>query len=563
MKKSFFKVTAALVLSLSLLLVGNPVKAAEYSGNVTFVVDGRESVANFQNDAVINAVKPISETDLNFFNPRASRVFLYYTTTQDKNDPNAKYVMETQKISEVYPDGIPADAKLYAHYAGVGEVAALLNAKNALYINKDRHANAILTDQEVVLNEVMGLDNEDSSTGDVKKIEAVYMPDHEKYGLHLDSSFAFNKDLAVLTYRNPNVLGYIVGGPGDQINTVASDTSENANYVYVDLKVNLDEKVTPKDEISMTFKSYNFFPWMVLTEDYQKLETTNMNGEVLDNLDSVSNDTSPLSTFKFKTNGNKKFILRTRIRANANNNKKISNVTMNELMEDIRMISDDVENFAILNADAKENADANENGIAVINVSGKITGKVHFNSLLRIGSRNIPTVEQEKSLAIKFINKPAILNAVFVDENGEELQTPWVFIPEDKGYAGQPYDITGNQPEKIEANGKTYVFVKVGEDTPTKGKLKEGVNTVTFVYKEEVKQDEPKEPEVNPVQPEKPEKPEVEPTKPEVKPGKDKTPVKEVKPNQKPNVNTNDTTLFMLGLLLLSGFVFIFNKKTK
>lgn len=306
--------------------------------------------------------------------------FMGWSTMKNYKDPNAKIVLENQPIQDAFPNGIPAEAKLYGIYVSQPALIETLSTTPTVKINQGETAGSTLPESKIASTNG-GFDSE-TEGAHKKQVIAEYNDQQDKVPVNLNASFHMDPLLALVTYHNPDLR---IAGALDQQNQNASSTSKNATYVHVDLTFQLPEEVKTKDVLAVSFKSYNFFPWMVMKEyDAPALTILDANDNEVD-LSTLSTNISPLTNFKVKLDGAQTFILRTRLRNNPSLNKKIDNVTADQLFEDMKVTSDSPENFYIEKAVAKQLADT----MTTTNITGYIDGATFINHRLT-GNGTIP-----------------------------------------------------------------------------------------------------------------------------------------------------------------------------
>lgn len=358
--------------------------------------------------------------------------FMGWSTMKDYKNPNAKIVLDTQPIKDAFPNGIPADAKLYAIYVSQPALVETLATTPTIKINKEETPQSTLPESKIA-NTNGGFDSE-TEGADKKEVIAEYNENQDKVPVNLNASFAMDPLLSLVTYHNPDLR---IAGSLDQANQDASSTAKDVTYVHVDLTFNLPEEVKANDTIAVTFKSYNFFPWMVLKEyGAPALTILDSNGNEVD-LATLSTNASPLTSFKIKLDGAQTFILRTRLRNNPGLNKMIANATAAQILEDMKVISDSPENFYIEKADAKKLAETNTK----VNITGYIDGATFINH--RLTGNGTSPFEIPKTVAAKDIQIGFVLPA----EEPKQPEQP--DVPEKPEQPEKPETpVTPEEPKK-------------------------------------------------------------------------------------------------------------------
>ncbi|MBS4750455.1 LPXTG cell wall anchor domain-containing protein [Carnobacteriaceae bacterium zg-ZUI78] len=259
----------------------------------------------------------------------------------------AKVYSAAQSIKEVFPNGIPENAKLYGVYLGVAEVpnnpADILKWVNEKgEIRDTKLINAVNSENMVVINpaEEVSSDNTLPNTENVTKYDS-----EEKYvgedgagkekividaykkdtfnEVELKAAFSMSKEVALLVHKNPGV-----GYESERILTktyknndfsIEKPEDSNKEYTYVDLVLTLDPRMSVGEHLYLGFKSYTWRPLYLLDENKNILSISTVTGEDLgntkDSFNSLVTKEEPWVKFKVNnTNGSKTFTLRTRLR---------------------------------------------------------------------------------------------------------------------------------------------------------------------------------------------------------------------------------------------------------
>lgn len=340
----------------------------------------------------------------------------------------AKLFSPEDKISDVFPKGIPEDAKIYGVYYEINNpygdpfpqdpfsVAAVGNVLDNL---KDR-----VNKNEVTINENVKPDDVLNKTKLAKSGDTIVDFYEKKDDVNdinevvLKSEFNMDWVVAMLAYRNKAgsnairpILSYDYKDRYEK-NDFPTDDGEAAGYTYVDLNMDFgnDEGLVIPDNLFLEFKSYAWRPLYAfgMNDDGTKtvLQMSDNKGNKLseepgivnrDAFKKIGSGEKPESTFGVETKGNRKITIRVVLREWADKTKDggfngeriqeskipkgpegtiaseiLSNMTLRVLGS-----ADKIENESIVKiTDAKAKALADGEAKETIDITGSIQGHV-------------------------------------------------------------------------------------------------------------------------------------------------------------------------------------------
>ena len=390
----------------------------------------------------------------------------------------AKLFSPEDKISDVFPGGIPSDpekAKIYAVYyelngfdkpLSTGKLGLLdifaakqdLESKlnnNKVTINKNVEPNKVLKDTDLYKGDTENNTVIDyyKKTDDKKTINEVV----------LQSEFEMDWAIAMLAHKNmtgSNALRPILSRDYKErydSNNFPTDDGKAAGYTYVDLNMDFgtDEGLVVPDNLFLEFKSYSWRPLYAfgMKDDGGKevLQILDNKGNALDggpgivsreDFKKIGSGDDPKSTFGVKTNGNRKITIRVVLRQwddnlkdphqtpfsgeriSASYDEILSNMTLKVLgTGDGINPGDNNENIVrITDAKAKALADgeANEN----IDITGSIKGHV-FASAGKVGSGFLSlTLASNAEIKESTVAKPVKLSYIHKKEEPKPEPKP-------------------------------------------------------------------------------------------------------------------------------------------
>ncbi|QWT17707.1 hypothetical protein KPC83_00625 [Collinsella sp. zg1085] len=284
-----------------------------------------------------------------------AKTFLGWSDKEPKADGSiaegARLYSAEDTVKTAFPNGIPADAKLYGVYyslnnpkasfpddkfkmgtdllGGLGKISTGIAKSNVIIESADHEGvlpnttnhSASSAQGESVDNkpsrfETKIIDVYDANKDDVEKINEVVLRSH----------FTMNNEVAMLVYKNP-VVGY--GDSNIDTNRVLSrnynpkfavengfsNAAGAKDYTYVDLRANFEEGITLPENLHMEFSGYSWRPLFVMNENHEKLEVFNPAndaslGSGQDAFKTLVSKTNPAVRFGVKTNGAKSVIIR-------------------------------------------------------------------------------------------------------------------------------------------------------------------------------------------------------------------------------------------------------------
>lgn len=326
-----------------------------YTEPVTFVTNQGSRTGTFTSatDALgFQTVNPDGE-DISLFGMRLGKRYLVAWADHEDVEQAQNVYFIHQTIGDVYPEGIPAGAKLYAVY---GEISPFsmneLLGNNTAHINADLDAAATLPGTTILKDEL----------ATSRTVTGAYNDATDKYFVDLSASFKINRTLSLLTYVNK---GGILTNSETEWNT-----NEGARFNHIDLHVSLPAQVESKDVLHFEFESNNAYPFAVMTDYGQPVEILDPATDLPVDLSTLSTKDSNKTAFKVRLNGAKNFIVRARPRSSGDYSKKRDAITTSELFQDYALRSLDKEAFWITKDTAAQMA---ENG-TVATASGTVDG---------------------------------------------------------------------------------------------------------------------------------------------------------------------------------------------
>lgn len=239
----------------------------------------------------------------------------------DKTLPEgARLFSQEDRISTVFPEGIPEDARLYAIYFELNEgplvinsfwdnvkLLNLFNAEQYEIINRDNSIllNKFISDEDTTVDTDLIESNANDSNRTERRI--IDRPNLEKdNAIRIDAHFKMSQILDMLVYKNPRgsnaILPIFSRNYATQRRSENGFSVENPDYTYVDLSVELDERFEVGEAYHLEFSSYSWRPLYVLDEQNKKMDIAHpLTAESLGNSHSAFNslvsNTSPVVPF--------------------------------------------------------------------------------------------------------------------------------------------------------------------------------------------------------------------------------------------------------------------------
>ncbi|WP_418969531.1 SHIRT domain-containing protein [Alloscardovia omnicolens] len=251
-------------------------------------------------------------------------------------------------VATAFPQGIPQDAKLYGVYyslneqntawpgdqfsmglallSGMSKISQAVN-ENTVTINPDSAQSTVITPESVLpdtdnVSATFGTDDQNRKTS---TIDDLWLEKNNTHGneVALSSYFTMNPYIAMLVYRNPHV-GYVgpvltgdyarLKGDTDSFSTEMKPTDAK-NYTHVDLKVDLDNRLTVPERLHLEFSGYSWRPLYVLNDKGEALNIFNPAddsslGNDKNAFNSLVSNSSPQVNFGVEPAGNKTLIIR-------------------------------------------------------------------------------------------------------------------------------------------------------------------------------------------------------------------------------------------------------------
>lgn len=436
-----------------------------------------------------------------------AKQFLVWSDKEPKENgilpEGARIFSPEDKISDVFPDGIPADAKLYAVYYEINnpygkpfpqDPFSLTALSGVLENLKGRVNNNKVTINENVKPEDVLKNTENHESGD-KIVDYYKKTDDDKTinEVTLKAEFEMDWVVAMLAYRNKagsNAMRPILSydyfdryKKEDLTEGFPTADGEAAGYTYVDLNMNFgdDDGLVIPDNLGLEFKSYSWRPLYAFGYN-EKGEKVVLN-EIDDFKANVKGD-DPRTQFNVKTDykddkGNKKNYRNITVRVvlrewesneyghrkadgeripesaiKAEEGKNIAETIISNMTLRVMGSEDGLKNKDIVRiSDKKAKALAEGQGKENIKVTGSIQGHV-FASAGSISAYGF-TVPLEQNLGIdeSEVKDPVKLSYVFKEEEPEPEPEPKP-EPYDPGYWYDPSPDYLNK--NTEAKERTY-----------------------------------------------------------------------------------------------------------
>lgn len=432
----------------------------------------------------------------------------------------AKIFSPEDKISDVFPNGIPEDAKLYAVYYEINnpygkpfpqDPFSLIAVGSVLENLKGRVNNNKVTINENVKPDDVLKNTENHESGD-KIVDYYKETDDDKTinEVTLKAEFEMDWVVAMLAYRNQtgsNQLRPILSRDYNdryKNSDFSTEDGEKAGYTYVDLNMNFgdDDGLVIPDNLGLEFKSYSWRPLYAFGYDEEG------NKVVLNKIDDFKGNVKgddPRTQFNVKTDytdaeGNKKNYRNITVRVvlrewdntvekphqtpfsgeriseskiTPDKGKTIAETIISNMTLRVMGSEDELENKDIIRiSDKKAKALAEGQGKDDINITGSIQGHI-FASAGSVSAGKI-TFELKQNLGIdeSEVKDPVKLSYVFKEDEPEPKPEPKP-EPYDPGYWYDPSpDYLNKKPEAKERTFdlyRWYVKGNEGDFMPYKG----------------------------------------------------------------------------------------------
>ncbi|WP_099951331.1 S-layer homology domain-containing protein [Ezakiella peruensis] len=432
----------------------------------------------------------------------------------------ARIFSPEDKISDVFPNGIPEDAKLYAVYYEINnpygkpfpqDPFSLIAVGSVLENLKGRVNNNKVTINENVKPDDVLKNTENHESGD-KIVDYYKETDDDKTinEVTLKAEFEMDWVVAMLAYRNQtgsNQLRPILSRDYNdryKNSDFSTEDGEKAGYTYVDLNMNFgdDDGLVIPDNLGLEFKSYSWRPLYAFGYDEEG------NKVVLNKIDDFKGNVKgddPKTQFNVKTDytdaeGNKKNYRNITVRVvlrewdntvekphqtpfsgeriseskiTPDKGKTIAETIISNMTLRVMGSEDELENKDIIRiSDKKAKALAEGQGKDDINITGSIQGHI-FASAGSVSAGKI-TFQLKQNLGIdeSEVKDPVKLSYVFKEDEPEPKPEPKP-EPYDPGYWYDPSpDYLNKKPEAKERTFdlyRWYVKGNEGDFMPYKG----------------------------------------------------------------------------------------------
>ncbi len=315
--------------------------APDYSGKVTFVGQwvGESSNKKDTERSFTSASDKLGAPEANGGLLRGlAKTFLAWSDQPAVDNghlaPGARYFSPEDTIATAFPNGIPADAKLYGVYFSLLENDAPIKSNFdiiSLGSIASKFKNIINNNEASIDNSLSAEDirpNTENETetkdGKTRTMLDFYKKNADNEVI-LSAEFQMDPAVALVVYRNPvgsNALRPILSrdyntrkGDGE----FSTTDGKSAGYTYVDLNVNLDEGLSIPEKLYLEFSGYSWRPLYVMDENKNLLEILDPSndaslGNDKNSFNSLVNDKNHNVAFGVKTNGASKITVRVIVR---------------------------------------------------------------------------------------------------------------------------------------------------------------------------------------------------------------------------------------------------------
>lgn len=442
------------------------------------------------------------------------KVFLGWSDQPPVNGkvaPGVCFFSSEDLISTAFPNGIPADARLYGIYFSLIEPDSPLPDSNfglfqALTGGLRRFApgsvsirvNGNTSVEDFLPNSPLHSTTRDDSTGDVTVVDT-YVKKDDRTSVNevvLGSEFSMDNSTAMVVYKNPaasnqwlpvlsrNYSELLSGN--NELPTAANDRS----YTYVDLNIELGEGISVPETLSLEFESYLWRPLYVLNAARERLNIVDPNtgadlGNTKASFSSLVSNASPKTRFDVKTGGSHTLTIRTILRhgdaekireanvvaapGKSKGETIVSNMKLRAvpLAEHAAAGSPDPASRTLTISDEKAAELAETQGTQLINVQGTVTGNVvphaGFLNLPILGQTALSTsismgTSRSNTVSLGYW-RPAMHNVTYSYESvseGRALPDGIVAPPAGMARAGE--ELTLPAPGSVPVEGGSWEF---------------------------------------------------------------------------------------------------------
>ncbi len=292
----------------------------------------------------------------------AAKIFLGWSDKETVGNgeiaPGARFFSKSDKLATVFPAGVPAGAKIYGVYfslnapgepfpsnnLGMGLAFLTMASMLRTMVNQNTATiNTTVTGEDTLVHTSLLSDTEENNVRTVLDKHELKNDTDSVNEIKLNAEFNMNDTIAMLVYKNPTA-GY--GWPN---NTILSrdyatryDTGDfgdadgaAAGYTYVDLKVNLGEKVNIPERLYLEFKGYAWRPLYVYGQNKKRLTIVNPENDTALGNDKTAfrglvNNDDPRVLFGIETQGSKEITVRVVLRHGENEQIPEATIVPNE-----------------------------------------------------------------------------------------------------------------------------------------------------------------------------------------------------------------------------------------
>lgn len=271
-----------------------------------------------------------------------AKVFLGWSdqapTGNGKLAEGARLFSKADTIKTAFPGGIPAGAKLYGVYFSLNSPDAPFSNWDLLSLmgsiqNLPVNDNTVTIDGNKTSEEILPDTTlwKDQTEGSTRTVIDLYEKKDDVKSVHevvLNTEFKMDDTVAMLTYKNPlgsnafrPVLSYDYNtryGAGGDFGTGDGKTG----YTYVDLKVNLDQRMNIPEKLYLEYEGYSWRPLYVFGDNKEVLSVFDpVTGADLGNtkasFKTLVNNQDPKVKFGVQTGGNHNLTVRMVLREGA------------------------------------------------------------------------------------------------------------------------------------------------------------------------------------------------------------------------------------------------------
>ncbi|SFE44724.1 cell wall-binding repeat-containing protein [Peptostreptococcus sp. D1] len=347
--KKFISLLLVAIIFVSTVPINNVKAEGNYSGTITRVGQWTNESRTLRDDT-INVSSGSDKLGTPIMNGGLLRglakTFLGWSDKEPVGNgeiaDGARLFSPEDTVSKAFPNGIDTNSKIYAVYFSLNAPKTALPDSNIAFglallsgvgnikidgkkidINSDTNNEDILPHTKNVSSE-----NIDNNISIIDRYKAAD-DNNSVHEIILRAEFEMADNIHMVTYKNPGGYAPVLSYNYSNLkNTEFSkkareDMSYQEEYTFVDLTIELDEKMNVPDILYMDFKSYPWRPLYVLDEQGNSMNIISPAdgtdfGNGMNAFNTLVSNTNPSTTFGFKTTGKKKFTIRTILRDGSN-----------------------------------------------------------------------------------------------------------------------------------------------------------------------------------------------------------------------------------------------------